>query len=481
MADCSRGFSQTWGNGCSGAGAMMLVPPSTPGHHNPPSPRASWPRCSFGAATLANIGKGSPENQDTYVTSSNPTGSKCFVGVFDGHGEKGRRISEFSRNMLTKSLFSHKDLQTDPRSALEGAFFETQGQIERDYSAEASYSGTTAVTAYQHRNTLWVANVGDSRCVLGCSVDGSGRDPESLKAVDMSSDHKPSRPDERRRITEQGGVVQQSAVPVQTNGGGLRLVRMGPERVMDKGGFGGLAVSRSLGDLSLRPYVSSLPEVVERKLSARDKVLILGSDGVWDRLTSQEAVNIAGKIGDPVQAARMIASVARKRWQAETQGLLADDITAVVVNLEHDSSCGSSPHSQLQLEGRVPSRGSSASRVNVKERSISTPPNSMRRKTTMAHPATEFDMTAMQTTVHTRRRPSAAATLKGESSEAQSPGGHRPVTGGTEAAQGGFNRHERLRRHKTTNHVGLEPLRGRATPVTDRNLPNHLMPAAGRR
>lgn len=104
---------------------------------------------------------------------------------------------------------------------------------------------------------------------------------------------------------------------------------------MDRSGLGGLAMSRSLGDLCLRPFVSSQPELVERQLGEKDKVLILGSDGVWDHITSQEAVNIASRHKDPSAAARELTRVAQRRWQTETQGMMADDITAVVVNFEH--------------------------------------------------------------------------------------------------------------------------------------------------
>ncbi|CAE7828279.1 PUS1, partial [Symbiodinium sp. CCMP2456] len=89
------------------------------------------------------------------------------------------------------------------------------------------------------------------------------------------------------------------------------------------------------GDLSMHPFVIAEPEVSERMLSAKDKVLILGSDGVWDRLNSQEAVDIAARHTDPNAAAREIASIARQRWHAETQGQLSDDITAVVMHLDH--------------------------------------------------------------------------------------------------------------------------------------------------
>ena len=58
-----------------------------------------------------------------------------------------------------------------------------------------SESGSTAVTALKKGKDLYVANVGDSRCVMA-REGGSGR----LDAVAMSDDHKPDRRDERERI-----------------------------------------------------------------------------------------------------------------------------------------------------------------------------------------------------------------------------------------------------------------------------------------
>lgn len=294
----------------------------------------------MGAYTLQSFGKGTNENQDTYVASGN--GNKFLAGVFDGHGEKGKRISEFAKSALSKNLFCHKDLHSDPRIALEAAYRDTQSQIERTHGREAAESGTTAVACYQHRDRLLVANVGDSRAVLGrCDTARRG----GLKAVELTSDHKPSRADEKQRILAAGGKVDQMCFPVWNAGGGVRLMRGGPERVMDSSGFGGLAMSRSLGDLSLRPYVSSQPEVFERRLDNKDRFLVLGSDGVWDQLSNQEVVDIASRVHDPVAAAREISNQARRRWQSETEGLLSDDITAVVVRLDHEEGAkGSSGH-----------------------------------------------------------------------------------------------------------------------------------------
>merc|ERR1719428_2415917 len=114
--------------------------------------------------------------------------------------------------------------------------------------------------------------------------------------------------------------------PMRTARGGMQWVRVGPERVMTKDGMGGLAMSRSLGDLRLRPAVISVPEMQERQLDSRDKVVILGSDGVWDHVTSQEAVEIAAKRDNPSMAAKEIAEIAKRRWHHETEGQIADDI-----------------------------------------------------------------------------------------------------------------------------------------------------------
>jgi serine/threonine protein phosphatase PrpC len=310
---------------------MAIMPPPTPASHRSVSASQPRPKAHLGSHTLQSFGKGTNENQDAYVVSAN--GSKFLAGVFDGHGERGKKISHFAKDSLQKNLFSHKELHNNPRLALESAYRDTQNQIERSHGTDAAQSGTTAVACYQHRDRLLVANVGDSRAVLGrCDTARKG-----FRAVELTSDQKPSRPDEKQRVLQLGGKVDQMSFPVWNPGGGLRLMRGGPERVMDSSGFGGLAMSRSLGDLSLHPYVTAQPEVSERKLDSRDRFLVLGSDGVWDQMSSQEAVDIASRITDPVNAAKEITTQARRRWNHETEGLLSDDITAVVVRLDHDT------------------------------------------------------------------------------------------------------------------------------------------------
>jgi len=58
-------------------------------------------------------------------------------------------------------------------------------------------SGATAVVALVTPTDILVANAGDSRCVLG----------RAGRSVEMSEDHKPTNPAEKRRITRAGGSV----------------------------------------------------------------------------------------------------------------------------------------------------------------------------------------------------------------------------------------------------------------------------------
>ncbi|EKX31539.1 hypothetical protein GUITHDRAFT_83052 [Guillardia theta CCMP2712] len=102
-----------------------------------------------------------------------------------------------------------------------------------------------------------VANVGDSRGVL-CQ-DG--------RAVPMSDDHKPNRPDERRRIELAGGMV----------------VTVGVARV---GGI--LAVSRAIGDSPLKQFVPATPEYKVIRRDPSQKFIILATDGLWDVVSNQE-------------------------------------------------------------------------------------------------------------------------------------------------------------------------------------------------
>ena len=176
------------------------------------------------------------------------------------------------------------------------AFLEVETEFLSIANTEGLSDGTTALAAViQDGTSMTIAHVGDSRGVL-C------RDGE---AVVVTHDHKPELEEERRRIEAAGGFVSY----------------IGCWRAM-----GILAMSRAIGDIFLKPYVSAIPDVRVVQLGDRDEFVVLASDGVYDVFDNDEVVTIARGATDPQQAANVLTN------SAFAAGSL-DNLTAVVIAL----------------------------------------------------------------------------------------------------------------------------------------------------
>ncbi|XP_019249166.1 PREDICTED: probable protein phosphatase 2C 50 isoform X2 [Nicotiana attenuata] len=214
----------------------------------------------------------------------NQTLTAHLFGVYDGHG--GSQVANYCRERIHMALAqeidiakedSHNNETVNWKEQWSKAFLncfcrvddevgglgsETDG-TEPDLAPIAPEAvGSTAVVAVVSPTHIIVANCGDSRAVL-CR----GKLP-----MPLSIDHKPNREDECSRIEALGGKV--------INWDGHRV-------------SGVLAVSRSIGDRYLRPYVIPDPEMMFVPRVKDDDCLILASDGLWDVLTNEEACEVA--------------------------------------------------------------------------------------------------------------------------------------------------------------------------------------------
>ncbi|KAL9376100.1 hypothetical protein Peur_030220 [Populus x canadensis] len=174
------------------------------------------------------------------------------------------------------------------------AYNHTDSEFLKSENNQNRDAGSTASTAILVGDRLLVANVGDSRAVI-C---------RGGNAIAVSRDHKPDQTDERQRIEDAGGFVMWA----------------GTWRV---GGV--LAVSRAFGDRLLKQFVVADPEIQEEKVDRSLEFLILASDGLWDVVTNEEAVEMIKPITDPEQAAKRLLQEAYQRGSA-------DNITCVVVH-----------------------------------------------------------------------------------------------------------------------------------------------------
>ncbi|KAF1990181.1 protein serine/threonine phosphatase 2C [Aulographum hederae CBS 113979] len=240
----------------------------------------------------------------------------CFWGVYDGHA--GWATSAVLRSYLipyvSAALQNNKD---NPDTAIRDAFVALDDEISHTaLSAITSHqpaspkavsalgpanSGSCALLSVYEPSTsiLRVANTGDSRAVLGRFDATKGK----YTAIPLSADQTGFNDDERTRIESE---------------------HPGEEEVVDakSGRLMGIAVTRAFGDMRWKwplksiqraqenfwgnaprfnyhtpPYMTAEPVVTETKVlrGRRGDFLILACDGVWDNISSADAIECVGR------------------------------------------------------------------------------------------------------------------------------------------------------------------------------------------
>lgn len=239
-----------------------------------------------------------------------------FFGVYDGHN--GDETAVWLQKELHHRFFSHPEFLTAPVTAISETCDEFDHEIldsqnrsvlpkrkrtmvHDDFDEEVeeicddddmechlqpiSFSGAASVFAVLAKRKkqrteeerearkkenaaddvdeptmMYVANVGDCRAVL-CTDDGV--------AVELTKDHKAALPEEKERIEASGGFVHNGRLD------------------------GILAISRGFGDLAHKNdgHLIVTPDIYERAVVPEDEFLLLASDGLFDVLSSQQAVN----------------------------------------------------------------------------------------------------------------------------------------------------------------------------------------------
>ncbi|XP_037947246.1 probable protein phosphatase CG10417 [Teleopsis dalmanni] len=175
-------------------------------------------------------------------------------------------------------------------------------------------SGCTAVVALLHGRDLYVANAGDSRCVV-C---------RNGQTIEMSLDHKPEDIEESTRIHKAGGRV-----------------------TLDGRVNGGLNLSRAIGDHAYKmnealpaeeQMISALPEIKKLIIGSEDEFMVLACDGIWNFMTSEEVVDfVRTRLADGTKSLSKICEELFDNCLAPDthgDGTGCDNMTAVIVRFK---------------------------------------------------------------------------------------------------------------------------------------------------
>ncbi|MDR3646693.1 MAG: PP2C family protein-serine/threonine phosphatase [Candidatus Babeliales bacterium] len=275
--------------------------------------------------------------EDRYRIINRPETDEYFFGVFDGHG--GSKVSDYLANILHPFYLDYIYEKFTIPDALIKSFESVHKELDSNTSL---YQGSTALVAVIKDEKIYVANVGDSRAVLY----------RNSQAIDLSYDHKSSRKDEVERVQKLGAHVY---IPVESLDGSrlqwskiinntqfidvkkaelLKLLNI-PFRQIDThsalvfNSSGKCScLTRVIGYKLMQDILIPTPEITIIDKIAEDEFIIMASDGIWDVMTSQYAINLVKEL---LEEGKSVDNVARRLARRARILGSADNITVLII------------------------------------------------------------------------------------------------------------------------------------------------------
>ncbi|PIN22329.1 Serine/threonine protein phosphatase [Handroanthus impetiginosus] len=236
------------------------------------------------------------EDRHAVVLDISGDPKQAFFVVIDGHG--GHAAADYVAENLGKNIVNELEGVRNTGNQIEAALRGGYSATDRECLAQDVNGGACAAGVLLKDGELHAANVGDCKVVLS----------RRGKAITLTNNHRLSREDERARIE---------------NSGGFLYCHNGVWRVN-----GSLAVSRAFGDLHLKDWIICEPEIVRLPLTSECEFLIMASDGLWDKVSDQEAVDVVSREKNLLESCRKLVDISSSRGNR-------DDITVMMINLHN--------------------------------------------------------------------------------------------------------------------------------------------------
>ncbi|KAL4281340.1 hypothetical protein GQ457_03G001820 [Hibiscus cannabinus] len=282
---------------------------------------------------------------------SGPYGT--FVGVYDGHGgpETSRYINDHLFQHLKRFTSEQQGMSADViRKAYQATEEGFLSLVTKQWPMKPQIAavGSCCLVGVICGGTLYVANLGDSRAVLGRAVKATGE----VLAIQLSAEH---------NVCIES--VRQEMRSLHPDDSQIVVLKHNVWRVK-----GLIQISRSIGDVYLKkaefnreplyqkfrlrepfkkPILSADPSISEHQLQPHDQFVIFASDGLWEHLSNQEAVDIVQNHPRNGSAKRLVKTAlkeAAKKREMRYSDLkkidrgvrrhFHDDITVIVVFLD---------------------------------------------------------------------------------------------------------------------------------------------------
>ncbi|KAJ6368857.1 hypothetical protein OIU78_001266 [Salix suchowensis] len=236
------------------------------------------------------------ESGSLSLHESGPYGT--FVGVYDGHGgpETSRYINDHLFQHLKRFTSEQQSMSVEViRKAFQATEEGFLSLVTKQWPMKPQIAavGSCCLVGVICNGSLYIANLGDSRAVLGRAVRATGE----VLSIQLSAEHNACIESVRHELHA-----------LHPDDSQIVVLKHNVWRVK-----GLIQVSRSIGDVYLKkpefnkeplytkfrlrepfknPILSSEPSISVHQLQAHDQFIIFASDGLWEHLSNQAAVDI---------------------------------------------------------------------------------------------------------------------------------------------------------------------------------------------
>ncbi|XP_061349125.1 probable protein phosphatase 2C 40 isoform X2 [Gastrolobium bilobum] len=168
--------------------------------------------------------------------------------------------------------------------------------------------GSCVLLVLLHGNDLYTFNLGDSRAVLAtCSTGDRMNKSERLNAIQLTDSHTVDNETERVRLLADHPDDPKVIIAGKVKGK-LKVTRaFGVGYLKKKNLNDALMGILRVRDLTSPPYIATQPSLSVHKISNYDQFVIVGSDGLFDFFSNDEAVKLvesyilSNPLGDPAK------------------------------------------------------------------------------------------------------------------------------------------------------------------------------------
>ena len=179
--------------------------------------------------------------------------------IFDGHG--GDFVSKYLKENFASNL--HKNIKINYSLNFRNILKTSIESIDKDLEKlkEAENCGSTGTIVVLDNNSVYCANVGDSKCFYINKKNN---------AFQLTEDHNCSNQKEKEELKKKGIIIFQNRV------------------------FGSLSLTRTFGDTQLKKDGIECNPYIKKIFLDRDEVkyIIIASDGIWDAVNKEKLMEI---------------------------------------------------------------------------------------------------------------------------------------------------------------------------------------------